>query len=276
MLSWICAHPDALIVGSKLARTLGLSASAVGTELSRLERLGMLRAEEPIGPARPYRVNERFPLLHGLQSVCLYATGIVAVLRELFAEAEGVGVAAIFGSLARGDDRPDSDVDVLVVGEIDGIELARLAREAWRRTGREVMTLHYSVEELAEKASEAGAFLDRVLSGQLIFVKGDRDGLRRLALAEGGEDMSRKQRSVEEVKADILRARDEVGFSMAQMDRGDACWTIDLFCAETGADERVLNLALSQLCAEKVLQRETDPDGTEWHAPYDVYKKEAQ
>ncbi len=178
VLSHICAHPDELIVGSKLARALGLSASAVGTELARLERLGMLQATEPIGAARPYRVNEDFPLLRGLQSVCLYATGIVAVLRELFADAEGVEVAAIFGSLARGDDRPHSDVDVLVVGEIDGIELAHLAREAWHRTGRDVMTVHYSAEELAEKASEPGAFVDRVLSGQLTFVRGDQDDLR--------------------------------------------------------------------------------------------------
>jgi len=114
VLSWICAHPDDLIVGAKLARELEMSPSAVGKELARLAELGMLEAAEPIGAAKPYTLNQQFPLLRGLRSMCLYATGVVAVLRELFADAEGVEVAAIFGSLARGDDRPDSDVDVLV------------------------------------------------------------------------------------------------------------------------------------------------------------------
>jgi predicted nucleotidyltransferase len=181
VLSWICAHPEELIFGAKLARELGMSASAVGKELARLEALGMLRAAEPIGAAKPYTLNEQFPLLPGLRSVCLYATGVVAVLRELFADAEGVEVAAIFGSLARGDDRPESDVDVLVVGEIDGLVLAGIAREAGRRTGRDVMTVYYPPDELAEKAQDRGGFIDRVLSGSLIAVKGDVDDLRRLA-----------------------------------------------------------------------------------------------
>ncbi|MEA3403367.1 MAG: nucleotidyltransferase domain-containing protein [Armatimonadota bacterium] len=186
VLSWVCAHADELIVGAKLARELDLSPSAVGAELARLERLGMLQAQEPIGPAKPYRVNEDFPLLHGLQSMCLYATGVVAVLRELFADADGVEVAAIFGSLARGDDRPDSDVDLLVVGAIEGRQLALLVRDARTRTGRRINPVRYSVTEFAEKTGEKGAFLDRVMSGPKTLVKGDTDALRRLA--RSGQD----------------------------------------------------------------------------------------
>ncbi len=181
VLSWICAHPDALSVAPKLARELGLSPSAVGVEVARLERLGMLNAQEPIGPAKPYRVNEDFPLLRGLQSICLYATGVVAVLPELFADAEGVEVAAIFGSLARGDDRPDSDVDVLVVGEIDGRDLAELASETRGTTGRIVNTVQYSVREFQQRVAEGQGFVQRVLDGPLVVVRGEADGLRRVA-----------------------------------------------------------------------------------------------
>ncbi len=182
VLSWICAHPEELIFGAKLARELSMSASAVGKELARLEALGMLRAAEPIGAAKPYTLNEQFPLLPGRRSGCLYATGVVAVLRELFADAEGVEVAAIFGSLARGDDRPESDVDVLVVGEIDGLEVSEIAFEASRRTRREVMPIHYTADGLARRVHEdEGGFVNRVLNEQLIFLRGDADALRGLA-----------------------------------------------------------------------------------------------
>jgi len=181
VLSWICAHPDELIVGAKLARELEMSPRAVGKELARLEDLGMLEAEEPIGAAKPYTLNEQFPLLRGLQSVCLYATGVVAVLRELFADAEGVEVAAIFGSLARGDDRPDSDVDVLVVGEIDGGDLTEIVWQARDRTGRLVNTVHYSREEFNQRRREEQGLVKRILNGPLTVIRGEPDVLRRSA-----------------------------------------------------------------------------------------------
>ena len=181
VLSWVCAHPQDLILGAKLARELELSPSAVGKELARLAALGMLRAEEPIGVAKPYRLNEQFPLLPGLRSICLYATGVVAVLRELFADAEGVEVAAVFGSLARGDDRPDSDVDLLVVGDIDGGRLAEMVWEARGRSGRSINLVHYGPEEFRQRIGDRQGFLNRVLDGSLLMVRGEEDELRRPA-----------------------------------------------------------------------------------------------
>lgn len=140
------------------------------------------RSTEPIGAAKPYTLNEQFPLLRGLRSMCLYATGVVAVLRELFADAEGVEVAVIFGSLARGDDRPDSDVDVLVVGEIDGGQLAEIGWEARGRTGRVINMVHYSAEEFERRISQGNAFVRRILDGPLMPIRGEVDGLRRLTI----------------------------------------------------------------------------------------------
>ena len=180
VLPWICAHADDLIIGAKLARELDMSASAVGTELARLERLGMLQATEPIGPAKPYRVNPDFPLLSGLRSMCMYATGVVAALREAFAKEHDIEVAFIFGSIAAGDDRPDSDVDVVIVGPVSGVRLSQLLSTVERMTGREINTVHYSRDDFAQKTASRGGFLHRVLGGTKIFLKGDEDVLRGL------------------------------------------------------------------------------------------------
>lgn len=181
VISHICAHPDGPIIAADLARELDSSATAVSRELARLCELGMLREGKPIGRARPYYLVEEFPLLPGLRSMCMYATGVVAALREAFADEEGIEVAFIFGSLARGDDRPDSDVDVIVVGEIDGMRLSEIVRQVERETRREIMQIQYSPEEFAAKAAAGHPFLSRVLADPRLFLKGDEDAIHELA-----------------------------------------------------------------------------------------------
>jgi len=180
VLSWICTNAEDLIVGAKLARELDMSPSAVGTELARLERLGMLEATEPIGAAKPYRVSPHFPLLPGLCSMVMYATGVIAALREAFANDDDIELAFIFGSIAAGDDRPNSDVDVVIVGPVSGVRLSQLLSTLEDMTGREINTVHYSREEFAQKVASRGGFLSRVLAGTKIFLKGDEDVLRGL------------------------------------------------------------------------------------------------
>ena len=138
VISHICANADEPIIAADLVRELDASATAVSRELARLCELGMLREGKPIGRARPYYLIQDFPLLPGLRSMCMYATGVVAALRAAFADEEGIEVAFIFGSIAAGGDRPDSDVDVIVVWDIPGIDLAQLTRPVWLATGREI------------------------------------------------------------------------------------------------------------------------------------------
>ena len=90
-------------------------------------------------------------------------------------------MAFVFGSLARGDDRPDSDVDVIVVGDIDGMRLSQVVRQVERETWREINQITYSPEEFAEKAGDDGEFLSRVLGDKRILVKGEEDAIRRFS-----------------------------------------------------------------------------------------------
>ncbi len=73
-----------------------------------------------------------------------------------------------------------------MVGGIDDRDVSDICRKASRRTGREVMPVHYSAEGLARRAQEDGGFVNRVLNDHLTFVRGDADVLRRLA--EGSVD----------------------------------------------------------------------------------------
>jgi predicted nucleotidyltransferase len=68
----------------------------------------------------------------------------VATLRRRRAELERAGVQhlAIFGSVARGEDRPDSDVDILVTiapgAQVGLLELVRMSRQLESWLGRKI------------------------------------------------------------------------------------------------------------------------------------------
>jgi predicted nucleotidyltransferase len=182
IIAWICSRPaEAPIVGAKLARELHLMPNAVWLELDRLARLGMVEAGEKVGRAKPYYLNQRFPLLPGLRSIVQYATGVVALLREQLSDRDDIDVAFVYGSLAAGDDRPESDVDLMVIGEISGRDLSSAVGKVERATRREINQMHYSREEFSRRRAEGGSFLPTVLDGPKVFVKGDEDALRALA-----------------------------------------------------------------------------------------------
>ena len=62
--------------------------------------------------------------------------GVQEILRDVFAHHESVEVALLFGSHARGSARPDSDVDVAVLGR--GMDRLAIAAALSARVRREV------------------------------------------------------------------------------------------------------------------------------------------
>jgi predicted nucleotidyltransferase len=64
------------------------------------------------------------------------APGVAERLRRLFADRRDVRLALLFGSAARGTDRPDSDVDVAV--DAPGVDRLELARDLSLALDREV------------------------------------------------------------------------------------------------------------------------------------------
>ena len=180
VITWLCTHDEEPIVGRQLARELGSSPTAVSDALVKLEELGLIRAGQNLGRAKPYYLNRDFPLLPGLRSVVQHAVGVVALLREKLGGRDDIDVAFIYGSLAAGDDRPNSDADLFVVGDVDGVELAKTVRQVERQVGKAIDLIHWSAADLARQVHDPSSFLSAVLRQPKVFVKGDEDELRRV------------------------------------------------------------------------------------------------
>jgi predicted nucleotidyltransferase len=116
-----------------------------------------------------------------LQALLSKTTGIVDVVREALAPlADGIRLAFVFGSAARGELRRDSDVDALVVGDASFAAIANALATAQARLGRDVNPTVYPPAEFRKKVHTGHHFLTRVLQAPRLFAVGGPDELARL------------------------------------------------------------------------------------------------
>jgi predicted nucleotidyltransferase len=162
----------------ELERRCGLPYYAVHRELRRLEGLGLVEVER-IGNLKRYRPAAGSPLLAPLRDLVRRTMGVIPLLAAAL-DREDVVVAFVYGSVATGEDRPDSDVDVMVVGEADLYALAEPLAEMAQETGREIAPVTYRPEEFRAGLREGNAFLSSVVRKPKVFLKGDEDALREL------------------------------------------------------------------------------------------------
>ena len=159
----------------ELGRRCDLHYSAAQREIALLEGLGLVEAEA-VGRSKRYHLVPKAPMLAPLRDLVRQAVGVVPLLRAVV-DREDVELAFIYGSVAAGEDRPDSDVDVMVVGTADDTALTAALDDVARQTGRDITPVTYRPEEFRQGLHEGNSFLTSVLRKPRIILKGDTDVL---------------------------------------------------------------------------------------------------
>ena len=93
---------------------------------------------------------------------------------------EGIKIAFVFGSVARLEQIRDSDIDLMVVGDVRLKDLAPALNTAEQTLGRTVNPVIFSPERFREQYREGNPFLLDVVRKEKIFLKGCRDELTEL------------------------------------------------------------------------------------------------
>jgi predicted nucleotidyltransferase len=179
LLAHFAVHPDRREHGRALARHTGLGKRSLQAELERLEAMGLVRREVE-GSHVIYSRDSANPQWRAIDSlVGAYAPALV--LRDVLQDVPGIEAAFIFGSMARGDARPDSDIDLLIYGNSirDGAVGGALL-DAALLLDRPVDTKLYDRERFLRDAAPGASFLPRALAGPKNWLLGSPDVLPRV------------------------------------------------------------------------------------------------
>ncbi|HEX6912255.1 MAG TPA: nucleotidyltransferase domain-containing protein [Longimicrobium sp.] len=176
LLAHVVVHPDRREHGRALERHTGLGKRSLQAELERLESMGLVRREAE-GRRIVFVRESAHPQWRAIDSL-VGAYAPAEVLRDVLQDVPGVEAAFIFGSLARGDARPDSDIDLLVYGDsIPQGAVGRALLEAAVVLDRPVDAKRYNRERFLRDARPHASFLPRALTGPKLWLIGSKDAL---------------------------------------------------------------------------------------------------
>ena len=166
---YFVTHEEATPTVRELIRATGLGPASLIAEVDRLASLGILE-RRAAGRAVHLAVDVRHSMWVALRGLVRAAAPAPDVLRAALADLPGIDDAFVFGSTAAGAARPDSDVDVIIVGTPAERLLARRTLDASALLGRDVNPIVLSRAEWAAKRAAGRAFWTEVARGPKVWL----------------------------------------------------------------------------------------------------------
>jgi predicted nucleotidyltransferase len=181
ILATLLLQPEKRWFLTELAQYLETRPSSLQREVEGLRKAGLLEQTKD-GRRVYFKADTNSPVFSDLKGLLEKTVGIIPILRaEVDAFGDQIKLAFIYGSTARSEESSESDIDIMIVGNVGLSDLVPSLRRAERRFGRPVNPTIYSSKEFKTKARNQDHFLTTVLRGSKEFVKGNDGELAAMA-----------------------------------------------------------------------------------------------
>jgi predicted nucleotidyltransferase len=160
----------------KILRLAGILPGAGQRELKRLSEAGLVLRTVKENQVL-FQANPQCPIFDELKSLITKTAGVVDVLRAALEPLAGrISIALLYGSLACGRAGAESDIDLLVVGEVSFEDVVENVARAQDSLRREINPLVMSLGEFSSRISKGDHLLDTILKSPFVPVIGDPHG----------------------------------------------------------------------------------------------------
>ncbi|MFH1665232.1 MAG: nucleotidyltransferase domain-containing protein [Candidatus Omnitrophota bacterium] len=163
----------------QLERILDIPVGNIRRELISLEKMGLFLKEKK-GKEVYYFLNTDLGVFKEINKIISSTIGIEAILKEGFQKIQGIQISFIYGSVAKGEEDGLSDVDVFIIGEVEEDVVLGIVRGLEKEVSREINYTIFTATDLLRGLKKEKVFLKDVLSGEKIFLIGDKDDLEKI------------------------------------------------------------------------------------------------
>ena len=168
----LCGLTLAVLLGGCVSQQIG------GPTAPRDATDAGILIRKPVGNQVQYQANTTCPIFDDLRNVLKKTAGIADVLRAALEPLAGrIAAAFVYGSIARGDERAGSDLDLMIVGEAKFADVVQALSPAQETLRRAINPNLYPPAEFGTKLSSGDPFLRRVMADRKIFLIGGEHDL---------------------------------------------------------------------------------------------------
>ena len=160
----------------EIERRTGYAIGSIQSELKKLLRLDLVSKRRD-GNRLYYQANKRHPLYHDIRILVIKTVGLVDIMRIALGQSPDVRLALVFGSIARHDEKADSDIDLMVIGKTGLRAVTGLLAGVSDQIGREINLHVLREDEFKKRLNSRDHFITQVVKGPKVFIIGSDDEL---------------------------------------------------------------------------------------------------
>ena len=171
-----------------IARRTGLAPSTAAKESSVLLNLGLV-TKRTKGNLVLYSINKGGIIYDELKRIFMKYELLDEIIASKLPAAGNIRYALIYGSFAKGTEREGSDVDLLIVGDVDEEALLKSISEAQGRIGREINYILWSEKEFLDKVRKRIPLLNDISKTPVIMMIGDENEFKRTIIQKASREV---------------------------------------------------------------------------------------
>jgi predicted nucleotidyltransferase len=178
VLALLFGQPGRSFRSTEVIELAGSGTGAVHRQLMRLADSGLVTVTR-VGNQKHYQANRTSPVFPELHGLVVKTIGLVAPLEEALAPFRGqIQAAFVYGSIAKGTDTAQSDIDLMVIcDDLSYADLYSALQEAEATLGRPVHVSLETATEWKRKLAANNPFVAKVQAQPKILVIGSVDDL---------------------------------------------------------------------------------------------------
>lgn len=177
ILTLFMTHPGQMFHVREIVRRTEEEINAVRRELAHMEKKGMVSKERRANRLF-YTFRKDYRLYYELLEIVHKSTGLGDDIYKNRAKLGKIKFAMISGRYARGKEKKsNTDVDLLIVGDVVLPELSQLVKAEEMRSERELNYTVMTDEEFAFRKRRNDPFVMQILVGSRVMILGDEEEL---------------------------------------------------------------------------------------------------
>ena len=158
---------------NEIVRAANGGTGGIQRELKKLETSGLVNSWR-IGNQKHYQANSDSPVFADLKNIVGKTFGLrQPLLSALEPLIENINLAFIYGSVAKSTDTSSSDIDLLVVSELNPDDLYQVLLPVENRLKRKINITLYTEDEYTSRLSSKRGFLKKILALPVVELVGE-------------------------------------------------------------------------------------------------------